>query len=78
MILHVTYPLHSLSYYVEPFLSFDEEDDLESDDILTFVTIIRDFLNNITANDITSVESWEASGRYPHHRNSSQKLSLPY
>ena len=36
---------------------------MEGEDILTFVTIIRDFLNNISAKDITSVESWEASGR---------------
>lgn len=45
----------------ELILRFDEDDDVDGDDILTFMGIIRDFFTTITPKDITNMENWEVS-----------------
>ena len=40
-------------------LRFDEDDEVDNDDVLVFMDIIRDFLSTITPKDVTSMENWE-------------------
>jgi hypothetical protein len=43
----------------ELILRFDEDDELDDEDLLNFITIIKLFFKSVTAKDIASVENWE-------------------
>jgi hypothetical protein len=52
-------PDSAMGRLVDLIMKFDDDDDVDNNDIISFVKIIGEFFKNVTAKDIKETENWE-------------------